>query len=660
MRKGKTVFVLFLIILVVAGIYAYSAKRDTKTGNDKPAIGSLSHKAEKKEQSRYLNKYGKEKLTVRLLGKREDSSFLKLIWVVKGWPEDTAGFVVKRKGDDGNWSKLSDPIYPCISANREWKSMGMNSKQSEEMQKFLEDMVSRKRVKFVKNKEFIAYLDKYGMKAGDSIRISKDVRFAFITGMGYVDNDPLENGEYGVFSVSPAGIISEKPLAVYKNQPLTDVDLKIRDLKAVYSDNGFKNGIKVSWAIPVKTYSCLGLIECDVYKRNNDTDKWKKIKFAYGRVAGDQRLFEVYDSSDEALQPCEYAVTPLDYFKQEYPKTVITFNPDVDGPLSGRPQMENIVPEPPMPAPKNFTVKRIKNKDGKYHLEFSWAPVKGATNYTLFSKLSSEPEQKWCQFKVIRKFDGKVLYDYPSIAYRERVMDFAVEAGNLQVWRGIKACVNNVKIPPVNITPVRKTALDYNCGRAVVKWDYDPDVSVKALDVYYNGKLYKTLPPDAKSITIDNVQPDNGKKQGPFNVEIHAVSELCKAVTKCGRWINRVSKEEMEMPVPQNLKAVQVTENGEKYFRITWENVDQVKNNWTGIALDVSVKEVVFSKSILDTVDKFTGESSLFKIPAKTSFKKDIKTGMTFTFKAKYYRIRRKPEWARLYGPSIKTEIKLK
>ena len=344
--QKKAIFFTVIVVLIVVVIFFIIDKdhfQHDKNANydnqpetaiskitDNSGIDSQGRKYIIINKKRYANKFGKNLFSVKLVGRDQNNS-LRLMWLVRGWPKNTEGFVIKRKAN-GNWQQLSSGvIFPEINLNRDWKAMGMNAQQEQSYRQMLSELHQQKKIKFVEKSKFIKFLGKYGIRAGDRIKITKNNNLAFFMGLAAIDNSPIKGAKYGLFTVDANNTVSNVPVGVYINSPLTIAEQKVVN-PLVYTSN---NKVILSWKIAKKSYDSAGIIGFNVYKRVNTPEKWVLIGPSYSTKSDTDFAFLNYvDSANNGSQKCEYAVAAKNYFQDIYAKTTLPFDPVKNGPVS--------------------------------------------------------------------------------------------------------------------------------------------------------------------------------------------------------------------------------------------------------------------------------------------------------------------------------------
>jgi hypothetical protein len=344
--QKKAIFFTVIVVLIVVVIFFIIDKdhfQHDKNANydnqpetaiskitDNSGIDSQGRKYIIINKKRYANKFGKNLFSVKLVGRDQNNS-LRLMWLVRGWPKNTEGFVIKRKAN-GNWQQLSSGvIFPEINLNRDWKAMGMNAQQEQSYRQMLSELHQQKKIKFVEKSKFIKFLGKYGIRAGDRIKITKNNNLAFFMGLAAIDNSPIKGAKYGLFTVDANNTVSNVPVGVYINSPLTIAEQKVVN-PLVYTSN---HKVILSWKIAKKTYDSAGMTGFNIYKRVNTPEKWVPIGPSYSiKSDKDFSFFNYIDSTNNGSQKCEYAVAAKNYFQDIYAKTILPFDPVQNGPVS--------------------------------------------------------------------------------------------------------------------------------------------------------------------------------------------------------------------------------------------------------------------------------------------------------------------------------------
>ncbi len=287
----------------------------------KNADGTYSYRGKK-----YANKFGKEVYSIQFINrKKENDKFLTLMWIIRGWPKNTAGFIVKRKINNQPWTNLSKgTIFPEINPDRNWSALGLNQVQAKEFKTLLVAQEKEKRIKFVDKTKLLSYLEKKGVGAGDRILITRDNNNAFFLGYAAIDNNPQKGAKYALFSVGNDGDINKEALATceYKEYNTLAKNPVVSELN---------RQISIKWSMPQEEYKKAGLVGFRVLEKERDSDNWRLIANT-NKQTGENNNFDFKCSLKNSTQnKREFAIEAKGYITDKYQKKIVSFDPDKDG-----------------------------------------------------------------------------------------------------------------------------------------------------------------------------------------------------------------------------------------------------------------------------------------------------------------------------------------
>ncbi len=279
-----------------------------------------------------------------LLAQSPDGKNVKLVWFLKKWNSDIAGFDIKRKDGLQDWVKLNkEPIVPGISMKKSLQSSGLNKNEESVLKARLYKLLATRELRETDN----TYLQKLSSddKALQSIMdmVARDYEIALISGFAYTDHTITKKTDYqfGLFVAGTDRLLAkvswnygEIPDLSMVTEITSKATTKTKGIQVIWSANldkmkmadvaGFniyREGIRLNSA-PIKAEAGKDPAEFSWYDKSAGSDGQVRYSISAESIFGIEGIIRSY-TYDPADHPAEYKeaevteVNSLGYYFKE-------------------------------------------------------------------------------------------------------------------------------------------------------------------------------------------------------------------------------------------------------------------------------------------------------------------------------------------------------
>ena len=316
--------------------------------------------------------------------------------------------------------------------------------------------------------------------------------------------------------------------------------------------------------------------------------------------------------------------------------------------------VESPVPQPKLPAPKNFKVEIVKKGEKDYRLRFSWDPVPGARGYLFHHKNMARPNARYAQIGGCRK-ETSFEEEYPA-SYQTFVYSYGIQALSddySTVGDSELSVVENMKLITLRPETVKDIVWSQNAGEVSLSWK-NVDPTTTGLEIFINGESYQKLPPTATSLVIPEIKKTKkGDETGWVHIDIVNYNPMGKNKARCGFMYYVTPPEARKFPKVENFQGRFVEKDGRRGIELTWDPVDLKKLNLTGYELKLYLRGATRGTEKL--FSNYTKTEYFYPIPD------DVKPGTELRFEI-YVRRRINEKWPPtiLRGPWVSAKFMVK
>ena len=313
------------------------------------------------------------------------------------------------------------------------------------------------------------------------------------------------------------------------------------------------------------------------------------------------------------------------------------------------------VPQPKLPAPKNFKVEIVKKGEKDYRLRFSWDPVPGARGYLFHHKNMARPNARYAQIGGCRKetsFEVKYPASYQTFVYSYGIQ--ALSDDYSTVGDSELSVVENMKLITLRPEYVKDIVWSQNAGEVSLSWK-NVDPTTTGLEIFINGESYQKLPPTATSLVIPEIKKTKkGDKTGWVDIDIVNYNPMGKNKAYCGFMYIITPPEARKFPKIKNFQGRFVEKDGKRGIELTWEPLDLKNLKLTGYDLNLYIRKGIAEES--HTVSsEYKKNYYFYEIPA------EVASGSELEFQIQAVRITRE-KWPPtiLCGPWVSAKFMVK
>lgn len=282
-------------------------------------------------------------------------------------------------------------------------------------------------------------------------------------------------------------------------------------------------------------------------------------------------------------------------------------------------KMASPVPQPKLPAPKNFKVQIVKVKEGEYKLRFSWDPVPGAIGYLFYLKNMADSEAVYAQQGGYRQ-ETSFEEEYPA-SYQTFVYSYGIQAltANADILGDSElSVVENMQLLAIKPDKVEDVTYSQNAGEVSLSWK-NIDPSTTELEIFINGESYQKLPPTATSITIPEIKKTKkGNKTGWVSIDIVNYNPMGKNKARCGFMYHVTPPEARKFPKIENFQGRYVEKDGQRGIELTWTPLDLKKLKLSGYDLTLYIRKGM-AEERHSLCDEYKENHYFYAIPAEVS-----------------------------------------
>ncbi len=311
--------------------------------------------------------------------------------------------------------------------------------------------------------------------------------------------------------------------------------------------------------------------------------------------------------------------------------------------------VDSPIPQPRLPAPKNFKVEIVKKAEKEYKLHFSWDPVPGAEKYLFYLKDMSRDTE----FRQNGTKTGTFEKDYPA-SFQSFVFSYAIQALSPDltlIGSSELSVVENVELLAIEPERVENVTYSQNAGEVSLSWK-NIDPSTTGLEIFINGESYQKLPPTATSITISEIKKTKkGNKTGWVDIDIVNYNPMGKNKTYCGFMYYITPPEARKFPKIENFQGRYVEKDGQHGIELTWTPLDLKKLKLSGYDLTLYIRKGT-AEACHSLCDEYKENHYFYAIPAEVS------PGSELEFKIQAMQAKRE-KWPPtiLRGPWVSTKF---
>lgn len=259
---------------------------------------------------------------------------VKLLWVVKNWPDDLTGFTVKRRaitnGQASAWEAINtSPVLPGLHRFKSLTNLNLSAIELQVLAAKLRKLLKEGKTKEIATEEYLQKLrsDPTAMK-GLLIPFALDFDFALLNGFGIIDHalPKADRYEFALFPVDSEAV-GEEAVATYNWQFGTKPDLSI-PLEIKLNPSHSRNWLELEWLVDASEYTAKAINGFNVYRKKigedftklNTNPIWLTTDLETGKLS-----FHDEQLKEETVYT--YAVAPISLFGTEGAKVEIEFDP---------------------------------------------------------------------------------------------------------------------------------------------------------------------------------------------------------------------------------------------------------------------------------------------------------------------------------------------
>ena len=257
---------------------------------------------------------------------------VRLVWMVKSWPEELEGFYVQRRSipDNSDWEKLHEEmIFPELSPSKSLASVESASSEQERLKSKLASFIDEGRAGEILQKQYIEDMLSNPNKLrnlGLAFRFDFDV--ALLNGFGFVDRT-LVNGksfEYGLF-LQQAGEISKTPVATFQAAHGSTPDVSLAAEATVKSEGRGK--VLAIWAVDTDEYSQKNFRGFNIYRKEDGGREYHRLndKLIWLSTAKNPEYLTYHDQGLDEEKVYHYAAEPITIFGTKGERLEVKYEP---------------------------------------------------------------------------------------------------------------------------------------------------------------------------------------------------------------------------------------------------------------------------------------------------------------------------------------------